>query len=171
MSLWDRRYYFSSHFRDDNNYLEPRIEHSSTGLKYCCFNELNNKYRLITGVLETKSVMILPWWSNSWDSMLPVLGACVWSVFIELDPTSLAATKDTTCFNEDGLSCMPWLNPGTAKKKKKIGEKYKQLYKKWAMVKDRQIVFQYMKIATPLLNNKTIIKYHSIYVITKNEKA
>ena len=55
--------------------------------------------------------------------------------------------------------------------KKKIGEKYKQLYKKWAMVKDRQIVFQYMKIATPLLNNKTIIKYHSTYVITKNEKA
>lgn len=39
------------------------------------------------------------------------------------------------------------------------------------MVKDRQIVFQYMKIATPLLNNKTIIKYHSTYVITKNEKA
>lgn len=39
------------------------------------------------------------------------------------------------------------------------------------MVKERQIVFKYMKIATPLLNNKTMIKYHSTYVITKEEKA
>ena len=59
----------------------------------------------------------------------------------------------------------------TAKLKKKLVRNTNNSTEKWAMVKDRQIVFKYMKIATALLNNKTMIKYHSTNVITKDEKA
>ena len=76
---------------------------------------------LIKELSSKVSRLGLPWRSNGWDSMLPVQGAQVQSLIMEVDPTKvdLAATKDSAGHNEDQRSHMlqkiPHGPPGAAK--------------------------------------------------------